>query len=105
RRLARSHEPPVRSQSPAGRRPHLPADPGGTDSDPALIGDRRVAQNSARRKTVSETAQLIPPSTSLLAPGLAIGDVSKGFPGVQALSDSSLEVLAGGVHGMVGASG
>jgi ABC-type sugar transport system ATPase subunit len=55
---------------------------------------------------VSETAQLAKPErTEATRRSLVIDDVSKGFPGVQALSHVSFEVMAGEVHGLVGENG
>lgn len=56
---------------------------------------------------MSETVQLTASTRrgSSSSRGLIIDDVSKGFPGVQALSHVSFEVLAGEVHGLVGENG
>jgi len=45
------------------------------------------------------------PEEAHTAPGLLIEDVSKAFPGVQALSGVSFSVLPGEVHGLVGENG
>src|SRR6201993_3257629 len=36
---------------------------------------------------------------------LAVGDVNKSFPGVQALRDVSFDCLSGEIHGLVGENG
>jgi len=54
---------------------------------------------------MSEIAQLRQPKPRTLTRALMIDDVSKGFPGVQALSHVSFDVKAGEVHGLVGENG
>ncbi len=54
---------------------------------------------------MSETAQLMPPEREVATRGLVIDDVSKAFPGVQALSHVNFEALAGEVHALVGENG
>src|ERR1035437_1493568 len=54
---------------------------------------------------MSETAQVNQPARTDVARRLVIDDVSKGFPGVEALSHVSFDVWAGEVHGLVGENG